>query len=250
MFFFCTFVGEIYIKLLAKMHKMKRNIIFIILPLFVFYGRISANNGNVNPNFQLIYQSQTPSVHITPIDSAEFYSNKIECQRPYPTSKYTKRRKRIRIKCKDKKFLFKDNLSDKFYQEYFIEGIYKNYVFIKAQDYNNELYYMINPDISKIDTLIGYPEIYGDKILCVEGGKTDSKGMIEIWETGGRRLFKISLADYGLYNVEDAFLLNDNIYLKSEPKGFIRIKCDRFRVITNSDPITNGGQANSIYEDK
>ncbi|MBP1672767.1 MAG: hypothetical protein H6Q25_582 [Bacteroidetes bacterium] len=34
---------------------------------------------------------------------------------------------------------------------------------------------------NKIDTLVGYPKIFGDRYLCEEGAYTDGTAFIEIW---------------------------------------------------------------------
>ena len=63
-----------------------------------------------------------------------------------------------------------------------------------------------------------------------------------------KKCFNLEIHGFLYKKVDDGYTVQLNFC--HEPKGFIRIKCDSFRVVTTSEPITNGGQANSIYEDK
>lgn len=129
----------------------------------------------------------TPLVQVIPIDSVEFFQHAIKPQRIESTSIYKKKRKRIKIQSISKTFCFKDDLREKFCHEYFVIGTIMNNVIVKYQDYNDEVFYMINPSTNSIDTLIGYPQVYRDKILCVEGSKADGGNTIEVWKISPKK---------------------------------------------------------------
>ena len=78
---------------------------------------------------------------------------------------------------------------------------------------------MINPNTDSLFTLIGEPQIYDDKILCLESDYADSPLRIELWklkEGSLRLLFCTSLRSLGLYGIEDCFSSNNLIFLKCE----------------------------------
>lgn len=126
----------------------------------------------------------------------------------------------------------KDNLKDDQYHEYYYAGRdkKKKWLLIKKQDYNQDYYYLFNTSIKSIDTLVGYPSIYGNKILCLEGSYTDGFNYIEVWEIKGNKLIrrlKLSLSRAcGIYPSQVALsdkmeiMIKDNNdkYWKSKPQ--------------------------------
>ena len=128
----------------------------------------------------------------------------------------------IKIKSISKTFCFKDDLREKFYHEYFVIGTIMNNVIVKYQDYNDEVFYMINPSTNSIDTLIGYPQVYRDKILCVEGSKADGGNTIEVWKISPKKstlLLKTRLIEQKVYHIDQIYLFNNDIYIRSDDVG-------------------------------
>lgn len=130
-----------------------------------------------------------------------------------------------------KPITFKDDLSDRNYVEYFFAGNdrKRNWLLIKKQDYNQEYFYLFQSTSKNIDTLVGQPFIYGNKIICLEGSYTDSPRYIEVWDIKKDKLVRIanfSLSrECAIYptritlsdKMEIMFVDIDNRYWKTKP---------------------------------
>ena len=128
--------------------------------------------------------------------------------------------------------------------------------------------YFINEDVEKVNfyessimevNFSQYPIILsltidwseGDPIVMEFQKCKDTK--IELTENTALKntcinCFNLEIHGFIYKKIDDEYIVQLNFC--HEPKGFIRIKCDSFRVVTTSEPITNGGQINSIYEDE
>jgi len=96
-----------------------------------------------------------------------------------------------------------------------------------GQDYNQDYYYLINPKVNKIDTLVGCPLIFGDKILCQESEYTDGPDFIEIWNLEGNRIQLIdrfSLKPCGKYTIDEMYIREDTLFVRCEHNLYLKLK--------------------------
>lgn len=79
--------------------------------------------------------------------------------------------------------VFKDDLNEENYQEYNYIGKFKSseLYLISQTDNHKTIYYLINSITSKIDTLVGFPVIYNDKLYSIEDRYTDSQNIIQCY---------------------------------------------------------------------
>ena len=168
---------------------------------------------------------KTDSVSCKPImvDSAEFYKEKSPCLL-FDKRKSALKKKDGVIKVNGHSFV--DDKSDRFYSEYNYEGRWRDWVLISCTGYNEEEYYLINEKSGALDTLVGKPKIFGDKILCVEGSHTDWDGGLEIWKIGRKFtscLCELKLKEYGVFCVNDIYLANDILYVKYNSFKYLKV---------------------------
>lgn len=57
----------------------------------------------------------------------------------------------------------------------------RQWVLVKSMDEIKDYYYFIDQKKGIVDTLIGYPYLYGDKLICIEGSHTDMPAYVEVW---------------------------------------------------------------------
>ncbi|GEM_PF-2147464 len=170
-------------------------------------------------------QKETDTILCNPnvIDSTEFYKEKSPCLL-FDKRKSALRKKDGVIKVDGRSFV--DDKSDRFYSEHNYEGRWRDWVLISCTGYNEEKYYLINEKSGALDTLVGKPKIYGDKILCVEGSHTDWEGKLEIWEIDRKStscLCELKLKEYGVFCVDDIYLANETLYVKYNSFKYLKI---------------------------
>lgn len=156
--------------------------------------------------------AQTICDSIVPIDSIYYYTHQL----PYTiidTNNLPKKTgHEIVIPFGDSVLRFKDLQdknpypSDYYYQQNFVAGIDKNrnWELIIEQSVNTCVYYLLNLTRHSIDTLVDYPFIYGNMMICLEGDFTDSRRRIEIREIQGDKLVlrkSFTLRDCNLFGV-------------------------------------------------
>jgi hypothetical protein len=112
------------------------------------------------------------------VDSLEFVKNKIPSEKFDKISELKKVNGEIKIPNQNK--LFKDNLSEDKFIEHTVTGKYKDLNLIMGQGLNQNIYFLVNN--GKIDTLVGNPQIFENRILSIEDSYTDFPEIIEIWE--------------------------------------------------------------------
>ena len=171
----------------------------------------------------VIRETYTIPCNPTAVDSAEFYKEKSPCLL-FDKRKSALKKKRGVIKVNGHSFV--DDKSDWFYCEYNYEGRWRDWVLISCAGYNEEEYYLINEESGVLDTLVGKPKIYGDKILCIEGSHTDWDGGLEIWEIDRKFtlcLCKLRLKEYGVFSVDDIYLAKDTLYVKYNSLKYLKV---------------------------
>ena len=91
-----------------------------------------------------------------------------------------------------KKFTFQDD-TDKYgiyYRNYFYAGYDRDrkWILINRQESNRSYYYLVHQNSLAIDTLVGYPKIVGNKMLCLESKFINGENRIEVWAIVGENL--------------------------------------------------------------
>ncbi|MBC7426518.1 MAG: hypothetical protein H7321_08275 [Bacteroidia bacterium] len=155
------------------------------------------------------------------IDSFEFYSKMIKPKK-LTNGVFKKINGKIKIPSKDSFFTFKDNLSNENYFEYSFVGQVKsrNWNFVLGNDYQQSYYYLISENYNKIDSLVGYPLIFGDKIICKEEEYTDCPNYIEIWNINKNSItlnkkFPMS-TNLRSINITDLYLKDSLIFIRNK----------------------------------
>ena len=176
---------------------------------------------------------------VMPIDSAEYYSNQTEFDTIWEKSNVVKKNGVIKISLNNwEKFIeFKDQKFNEYEDDYYenddvedddvdVEvGYYvigekkeKNWLLILEGSINTLSYYLINQKLGRYDMLVGFPVIYGNRILCLEEDHTDWEQYIEIWNIKDNNdiyLYKrFSLAKMFNIYVESFYLKDDFLYVK------------------------------------
>lgn len=154
------------------------------------------------------------------IDSLEFYKNKIEPVKINKEKQIDKEQGNLFLKTKDSTITFRDNTSVNDFFQYSYLGQFKelNSDLILGQDYNQNYYYLISQTTNKEDTLVGYPLIFKNKILAIEGAYTDGSALIEIWNIKDHKVQKekiFSLKDCMIYTVQKAYLRDKYLYINN-----------------------------------
>lgn len=163
------------------------------------------------------------------IKGEEFNDNR-QVHRIFDTTLTIKKNKgEIKVQGKDFTFSFKDNTNDDEFFEYTFAGqdTNKKWVLILGQDYNQDYYFLINQNTNHIDTLVGYPRIFGDIYMCEEDSYTDGTAFIEIWSIRYNKfqlLEKFSLKPCEIYDNEESYLKNDYLYIKYEKNKYLKVK--------------------------
>jgi len=188
------------------------------LIIFLLFGHIQFN-------------AQNRTDTIVAIDSLEFYSNQIKFDTIWEKSNVIKNNGVIKVPLNNKIVEFKDNTNVEYFFEYSVIGE-KNrgkWLLIKGENYNKDYYYIINQKFNKIDTLIGFPVIFNNKIVCVEGVYTDWSEYIEIWNIKNNdiKLYK----KFSLKRMFDIYL--NEIYLKKNVLYVKDIKSKYYKININ-----------------
>lgn len=178
--------------------------------------------------------SKNSSYRIEDIDSTEFYKNKRLTKkfRVFDNTKMDDSNSIVQIqdgtfeiRTQDSVYSFINDTSYYFYNVYYFAGEKDNWILVQQQDYNDEEYYLINKLTNTIDTLVGNPEIYGNKILCLEADKTDGTKYVEVWEIGRRKIniiLKVDLKRIRFFSANDIFLRHNTIFIRYH-KRYVKI---------------------------
>ena len=166
---------------------------------------------------------------IIKIDSAEYYSKKVNFKRFDKSTTIKKVNGLITISTDSSVIRFRDNENDNNYMKYKVIGqnLKNNWVLIMAQDYNQNYFYLVSQISGKIDTLFDNPKIYDDKLLCGEGGSSDGNpAFVEVWSTENGRLkciLKFQWEAYGL-NIIDLYLRKYTFYIKNKDDKYLKLR--------------------------
>ena len=163
---------------------------------------------------------------IIPIDSATFYQSQQQgIHWDTVSAPIRKVNKILQVITKDSTYRFIDHTpvyADQWGNELDLEapndyyaGRWKEWVLIEREDLHQLFYYAINLRNNDIDTLVGYPIIYGNKWLCQESSYCDSPMYIEVWEVEHNKAKmrqKLSFVPCDIFAIEELYLFNNQIY--------------------------------------
>lgn len=179
--------------------------------IFLFFGFliISCNSNKNETTFNC------ENLKLT--DSISFYKNKIEFENFDSICDLKKVNGEIIIP--NTNIVFKDSLDPEIFH-YSVLGINKkrNWFSIIAQDPLQNYYYLYNNTNNKLDTLIGEPKIFGNKILSIEEQYTDYQEIIQVWDILKNRNIKkkleFSLKNCKEWRIIDGYIKNEKIFIK------------------------------------
>ena len=77
-----------------------------------------------------------------------------------------------------------------YFRNYFYAGNdrERNWILIRRQEQSRSYYFLVHQNSLAIDTLVGYPQIVGNKMLCLESKYVNSENRIEVWAIVGENL--------------------------------------------------------------
>jgi hypothetical protein len=162
---------------------------------------------------------------IVEIDTTEYRSNFVDNDLLKSTNRFVKTDGKLTIRTTGSVYTFIDNNEHGDYDPLFRvagEDVNRNWIWIEEQDLHTVKYFLINVKTSHIDTLIGPPKIFGDKIVCLEEGYTDSPRHVEIYRIKTDKIvliksFRLSPCDQ-LCCVESIYLRGKTIFLSDNWK--------------------------------
>ena len=196
-------------------------------------GKDGVLNIEIDKNIeaQNIYRPYNPNSigrNIACIDSAEYFSNKTNFTTINEPSNITKVNGIIKVQIENNKpFVFEDDTISDNYTEYFIKGEdkRKNWFLVEEQGDNIDTYYIINKKYNKIDTLVGNPMIFGDRLICLEGNYTGGTDYIQIYDIRNDTLALVkefSLRQFLL--TEEIYIKMDFLYVKDVNNKYYKVK--------------------------
>ena len=165
------------------------------------------------------------------IDSFSFEQHKIKAEVFDSVTTFKKLNNQIRFP--NQKKIFKDDLSNENYMEYTLAGEIKNrnWVLVKGQDYNQNHYFIYNKTANTIDTVVGNPRIFNNKILSTEEPYTDYPGIVEIWDIDKNNNItlnkKFPIRNCTDFSLLESYLSKGYLFIRS---GVEQGKSDYFKV--------------------
>jgi len=122
------------------------------------------------------------------------------------------------LKVPNERYVFEDDTTETGYVMYYPLGrLDKKLYIVLQQDYNLNLYYVINPKSGTIYDMPGNPHQYGNYILVIEDEHTDSPVYIELWEIKRKSIAKVksrSLAECGLFTIMRSYFKDKYSYIE------------------------------------
>jgi len=172
-------------------------------------------------------KSKTICEQIIYIDSVEFISNRQYSKQFDSTTNIAKVNSIIKIPLKDTVLVFRDDTTNELFFEYTVVGTTKSWLLMSGRDYNQDYFYLINMITGKTDTLIGYPLIFHNILLCIEGDYADSTKFIELWKIEDDKvqlIRKFSLRYCNIYMIGEIYLKDKFLYMQYNETKYLKIK--------------------------
>jgi len=131
---------------------------------------------------------------VVKIDTVEFKSNFIKSDLLEPTKRFDKSNGKLTIQTTKTVYTF----TDKYEHGDFVttykavgEEVNRNWVWVEELGLHSARYFIVNIRTSHIDTLIGPSKMFGDKIVSLEDGYTDSPQFVEIYKIKDDRIIPL-----------------------------------------------------------
>jgi len=166
---------------------------------------------------------------IIKIDSIEYYSKRVIYKRMDKPSTIKKKKGVIKIPSGNSTIVFRDDTRDESFMEYKVIGQDTKYkwVLIQAHDWSQAYFYLVNQKLNKTDTLFEAPMIYGNKILCGQGGSSDGfPAYAEVWDINKgnlKRRLKFKWKSFGL-DINEIYLSKDTLFIKNHKTKYLKMK--------------------------
>lgn len=179
--------------------------------IFLFFGfLIIGCNSNKNETTFLC-----ENLKLT--DSISFYKNKIEFENFDSICNLKKVKGKIEIP--NTNIIFKDSSnSEAFSHSILGKNKKRNWFSIVGSDPMQNYYYLYNKNNNKLDTLIGEPKIFDNKILSFEEQYTDYQEIIQVWDilkNGNiKKKLEFSVKSCKEWRIIDGYIKNDKIFIK------------------------------------
>lgn len=150
-------------------------------------------------------------------DSISFYKNKIEFENFDSICVLKKIKGKIVIP--NTSIVFKDSTNSEVFSYAILgENKNRNWFSIIAQDPMQNYYYLYNNKNNKLDTLIGEPKIFNNKILSIEAEYTDYPEIIQIWNIQNNGDIKknkeFSIKYCRNWSISKAYINDDKVFLE------------------------------------
>lgn len=154
-------------------------------------------------------------------DSISFHKNKIEFETFDSVCNLKKVKDKIVIP--NTNIVFKDSLDSEVFSHRILgENKERNWISIISQGPLQNYYYLYNKNNNKLDTLIGEPKIFDNKILSIEDQYTDYQEIIQVWDISKNGIIKKKL-EFSINKCKESRIIDS--YIKN---GKIFIKCGDF----------------------
>lgn len=136
-------------------------------------------------NYSFGQPAQILCDRVIAIDTNEYKKNFLSDDPIQSTKRFEKINNKLTILTSKISYSFTDYFENgDFITKYKVVGedSRRDWVWIEQQGLHSTHYYLINTKTSKIDTLVGPAKIFGDKIVSLEDGYTDSPRQVEIYK--------------------------------------------------------------------
>lgn len=179
--------------------------------------------------FPTILFGQTPK--LTKTTQQEFEVSRSKEVVFFVNDKIVKSGKTLSIKPKKGKTVkFEDDLSDEGYQthEYVGDLLREKIALVKTQDYNTDRYVAVDLSTGETKTLIGFPHVYGDNVICLQGAETDVTPQIELWKIREGKLTSIKTFTLGegIYPSDIAWINENEVVIIDSTAEYWKMRVD------------------------
>ncbi len=171
---------------------------------------------------------QTPKVTETTKD--EFDASRSKEIALVKSDKILKTDKTILVQTKSGNVKFEDDLTDENYQtnEYVGDLVKDKIALIKTKDYNSDRFIAVDLLTGDQTTMVGFPHVYRDNIVCLQGAETDTVQEIELWKFKDAKLIKVKAFNLGakIYPADIVWKNETEIIVKDSSGKFWKTRVD------------------------
>ena len=195
---------------------------FAVLLLLVFFLPCRSQTRMNQMDFEICEK-------IVYIDSMDFFSNKQNWEIFDSITNIVKINGIIKVPLKDNILIFEDDTTFERYHEHFVVGEKDNWIVVMEQGYHQQYYYLMNKTTNKVDTLVGYPFIFNNLLLCVESSYTDGTEFVELWKIKRNKAklikkFSLRYCKYCISCAGESYFKDGFFYWEFGKEKFMKIK--------------------------